>query len=353
MSGRSRNGIGLLANLLLLVVAVVSTVAIVELASRAYARRNRPDVGFSPAEQTAIVDQVPDYGYALPANRALHVVKHNPDGSVCYDVTYRTDAFGRRTLGQSYDPSHPHLILFGCSVTMGEGLDDADTLAAQLSGRLPGYNVYNYGVHGYGPQHTLAKLQAGTVPSEVVSGRGIAVYSLLPVHISRAIGDSRAFWIYGSPYYRLDGDATLRREGSFETGRPYMTALYRNFAELRAHSWFLSLVDVGLPFRLSDSDADLTARILEQARAEYRAQFTGEFYVVFHPTWARRYPEIAHLLDVMRRHLVSAGVPVLDYSTDAGLTAEEQIDHGCDPHPDGRLNAELAQRLARDVGGVP
>jgi len=241
------------------------------------------------------------------------------------------------------------MILFGCSVTMGEGLDDADTLAARLGGALPGYNIYNYGVHGYGPQHMLARLQARTLSREIVSDRGVALYFLLPAHISRAIGDTRAFWIYTSPYYTVDSRDTLVRDGSFDAGRPYTTRVYRAFAGVKAHSWFLTLFDVNLPLRLSDLDAELTARILEKARREYRAQFHGEFYVVIHPTWALDDPESRHLLEVTRAQLAAAGVPVLDYSTERGPGDDAQVNHACDRHPNGRLNTALAVRLARDL----
>ena len=350
MSGPSGRFAAVLANFQLTLRAVAFSMAVAEVLSWVYASRARPDLRLWEGDVTAVVDQVPEYGYVLAGNRTLHAVKHMPDGGVCYDVTYRTDTFGRRPVQQGTDPSRPHMILFGCSVTMGEGLDDPDTLAAKLDEALPGYNIYNYGVHGYGPQHMLARLQSRMLPAEIVSDRGVALYVLLPVHISRAIGDTRAFWIYTSPYYTIDGDDTLVRHGSFDTGRPYTTRLYRSLTWLKAHSWFLSVLDVNLPLRLVDRDAQLTPRILEEARREYRAQFHGELYVVFHPTWARGNPETDHLLELMRTELAAAGVPVLDYSTDLGLTDDEVVNHACDLHPNGRLNAELAALLARDVG---
>ena len=350
MSGHGERLAAGVTNLLLLLGSVAASVALAELVSWGYVRWARPELRTWRGDATAAVETAPEYGYVLPANRTIRVVKHTADGAVCYDVTYRTDAFGRRTVQQVYDPSHPHMILFGCSVTMGEGLDDADTLAARLAETLRGYNIYNYGVHGYGPQHMLARLQARTLPREIVSDRGVALYFLLPAHISRAIGDTRAFWIYTSPYYTIDSRDTLVRDGSFDAGRPYTTRLYRAFAGVKAHSWFLTLFNVNLPLRLSDRDAELTARILEEARREYRAQFHGELYVVIHPTWARDHPDSRHLLEVTRAHLAAAGVPVLDYSTDRGSGDDEQVNHACDRHPNGRLNAALATRVARDIG---
>ncbi len=348
MTRSEARGPGWPAHLLLALCAVALPVALAELLSWLYIRWERPELRPWP-DPPAAVERVPNYGYVLPSNRTIHAVKHTPDGETCYDVTYRTDAFGRRTVRQAYDPSHPHMILFGCSVAMGEGLDDPDTLAAHLEKTLPGYNIYDYAASGYGPQHMLARLQSRTLAAEVASGEGVALYVLLPMHVSRAIADTRAFWLYGSPYYRLDDGDGLRRHGSFDSDRPFRTSLYRFIVWLKGHSWFLTLFDVNLPVRLSDRDTELTARILEDARQEYRAQFRGELYVVFHPTWTRGNSETEHLFEVIRDHLAAARVPLLDYSTDRGLADAEKVNPACDQHPNGRLNAELAALLARDL----
>lgn len=333
-----------------MLVAFAVPVAVVELASWAYVRWERPDLRSPwPGDNPQIIESDPDYGWRLPRSQTLHAVKHTPEGGICYDVTYHTDAFARRTVPQRYDAANRHLILFGCSVTMGEGIDDTATLGAQLAQMIPAVNVYNYGVHGYGPQHMLARLQSGTLASEVESARGIALYVLLPVHVSRAIGDTRAFWVYTSPYYHLgDGDALLR-SGSFVSGRPYTTAFYRSLVALKGHSWFLRIFDLNLPLWLEDADVDLTARILKESRAEYRRQFGGELYVVFHPTWALGDPGDRHLMELMRDRLRAAGVPMLDYSRTRGLEDVEKVNPACDQHPNGRLNAELATLLGRDL----
>lgn len=55
--------------------------------------------------------------------------------------------------------SQPAIWLFGCSFTYGWGLNDAETFPWKLQERLPGYDVQNFGVYGYGTIHSLRQLE--------------------------------------------------------------------------------------------------------------------------------------------------------------------------------------------------
>lgn len=136
----------------------------------------------------------------------------------------------------------------------------------------------------------LAQLESGELPVQILSRRGRALYLMIPEHVSRVTGDTRAFWAYRGPYYALDQGGVAHRR-SFETGRPFTTALYRRFLDLKRHSKFLTLIDLQLPPRIPEDALELTARV------------------------------------------------------------DEQADPDCDHHPSGRLNAGLAAAIAADLGG--
>ncbi len=70
-----------------------------------------------------------------------------------FQVTYQEN--GARFSGQSPSPAQRFIGLLGCSFIEGFGLDDTDTLGAQLQKRLPSYSVENFGVAGYGTYQSL------------------------------------------------------------------------------------------------------------------------------------------------------------------------------------------------------
>lgn len=333
-------------NVLLLVGVVLGLAALIEFVSCAFGARS----GVEIRELTPLysLQEHPDLGYSLTPNTHHRAAKALADGTACYDVVYHTDEFGRRTVFQRYDAGNPHLLLFGGSVTFGEGLSDEETLQYQLARSMPGHNVYNYAVHGYGPPQALAQLESGEIEAQVASGGGSAIYGLIPSHISRTIGDTRAFWMYGGPYYLLDDRGRLRRRGSFATGRPVTTRLYRWFRELKRRSHFLRWIDLDLPLRLSDDDVRLTARVLAEAGRAYRDRFAGRFYVLFHPTWDLGVEANAHRHRLLCSLLSQSGVELLD-EAGAGLGPDEIIRPGCDRHPNGRLNRRLADALAARI----
>lgn len=287
-------------------------------------------------------------GYRLVANREHTSAKTKADGSVCYRATYRTDAFHRRDVGLRQRPGRPHLLLFGCSVTMGEGLNDGDTLPWALADELPDVNVLDYGVHGWGPTQALARLRSAELAHEVPDRRGSAVYVMIPAHVSRTIGDTRTSWLFDSPYYELAADGSVTGGASLRALRPWRTMLQEGFVAVRRHSWLLTALKAEIPLRHRVEDYELTAAVLAAARDAYRRDFDGEFFVAFHPTWDVAVPEGAEARDRLLQALERRGVPVLDH-TRAGTSPDDVIDPDCDWHPSGGLNRAFAAQLASDL----
>jgi len=299
--------------------------------------------------EVQIYDTEPDddLGYILMRNNTYTSVKAYGNGTLIYRTTYRSDEHRRRTVNQTYYPDRPHIILFGCSCAYGEGLDDNGTLQYALGNLLPGYNIYNYAAAGWGPQQMLALLESGRLPEEVDSDGGFAIYVFVDPHLDRGIGSTRVPWLYNSPYYRLDGKGRLRRDGSFETGRPVTTAAFRLINEAKGYSNFLRLINLEVPANLSDEDVRLNFEIIRGARREYERQFNGTFIVLIHSIhWDTYLEQRRRLAELLKEE----GIPVLHYQVE--YSPEDRIQG--DEHPTAELNYRMAynisETLRRDFG---
>ncbi|MDD9952982.1 MAG: hypothetical protein OXR66_01455 [Candidatus Woesearchaeota archaeon] len=272
-------------------------------------------------------------GYTLHKNAAHTATLAREDGSICYNVTYTTDEHGRRIVPQT--EGEQHLLIFGGSVAYGQGLQDQDTLQYHLARHLPAI-VSNYAVHGYGPSHALAQIDAGVPASDA------ALFFFIPAHVNRVVGNTLAWWLYDSPYYYLVNDE-LRRDGSFRTGRPVRTRVYERFLWVKERSNFLQVANVNLPLWATKDDVEVTAAVLAAAKVSYEAQTNGTFIVVFHPEWNRTQDKRGYT--AFTHAFAAHNVTVLDYS-DYPYTDDKIIP--CDNHPNGVLNKELAALIADD-----
>ena len=330
-------------NYYLLAVSIITVVFLAEITSHLIIKMRQAAIfsQYSRKIEISLYDAGKDgnLGYVLKKNNSHHALKLFPDGTPIYNVTYTTDKFGRRTVGQKYLPQNRHLILFGCSIAYAEGLNDRETLQYMLGEKMPGVNVYNYAVYAYGPQQMLALLETGRLPAEVESNAGRAVYIYYNSHIDRATGSMRAPWTYDFPYYRMNKDGRLERRGSFVTGRPLITRIYKFFDILKYKSAFLRLVNFSLPIRVSRQDIRLTAEIIKEARRQYERQFRGKFYVLIYPL-----EKEDERVKKLRSILELSGITVLYYP----LEGEEYVING-DYHPNARLNEFLTNSLVRDL----
>jgi len=171
----------------------------------------------------------PDLGYAPPpglsvgSRRVVH-------GRAVYDVTYTYDEHGlRRTpTPAATPPATPagSVLCFGCSFTLGEGVEDDEAYPAQLALRSGGaLAVHNYGFHGYGPHQMLARLQAGLVEPTLSAPPRHVVYLALTDHMTRAAGLKS--WDPHGPWFEREGERAVRR-GTFDA-RPWPPLASRAF----------------------------------------------------------------------------------------------------------------------------
>ena len=111
---------------------------------------------------------------------------------------------GSRDYAYERSPGAPRILVLGDSFTFGEEVGDDETYAAQLERMLPGAEVLNLGVHGYGHDQMLIYLQEEGVryrPDVVLLG-------FLPDDMERNL---LGFRDYAKPRFVLqDGRLDLR-----------------------------------------------------------------------------------------------------------------------------------------------
>lgn len=321
------------------------TVALIACAEGVYGWLNsRASAEEDEHEYHELIDRHdPVLGYRLLPGRTAQVVAR-AKGRVDVTAVYTLDGAGRRvTPGHTSRGAAGTLLFFGDSFTFGQWVNDDQTTPFAIAQLAPQYQVFNYGVPGYGPQHVLAKLEGQALASEFEAvAPVIGVYTFIDSHVQRTIGSMHhyASWMADSPYYDFDASGTeLVRKGSFRTGRPLRSPLYGFFGR----SQILQYFKFNWPRRPSKRDVDLTCRIIEASRDRFQALFGSDrFYVLFYPG--------SNFGERMIPQLEARGVRTLDYSRliDYWKDTRYRISATND-HPTALTHRLVAARLARDL----
>ena len=126
-----------------------------------------------------------------------------------YDVTVTVNSQGLRSRAPTAverTPGTTRIAIFGCSQTFGSGVEDQETFSALLAERLPGTEVLNFGVHGYGTDQMLLRWE--------LEGRryapDIVVLAFAYYHLDRNV---TGFRFYAKPRFVLEPDGALRLAG--------------------------------------------------------------------------------------------------------------------------------------------
>ncbi|HET6673719.1 MAG TPA: hypothetical protein VFG71_00195 [Nitrospiraceae bacterium] len=282
-----------------------------------------------------------------------------------YKVTYTIDANGLR-IAPPYDVAHGRgsILFFGCSYTMGDGVEDNETMP-YLTGLLTQgrYAVYNFGFHGYGPQQMLAALETGRVQRIVTVSPRYIIYQAIPYHMERVAG--LMTWFPHVPLYRrtdsgrvvpdghVDSVADETRYSPIErfwrrqgpTGEAISKTLRRSYI----YDKFVR------PLRsLSDEDVRLFLDVVLQAKEEAARQYPqSEFHVIL---WDNMFVKhdflqfLPRVLETLRNkhvrvHLVSEIIP--DYYESTPNTKYE-IDR-YDNHPNPSTYRAIAAYVAKNI----
>jgi hypothetical protein len=232
----------------------------------------------------------------------------------------------------------PQIGIFGCSFVEGWGLNDPDTFPWKLQQRLPGWDVRNFGVGGYGTLQSLFQLRETIAAGEPLR---IAVLAYGSFHDERNTRLRR--WRKATLPYRLLGPVA----------QPY--------ARLDAAGGLAIAFDDGSAWAYWPSRHSALAQWVDEAwsRAEdgrYRSHAVSERLVEEFAQEAAahgvRFVLAAILGDeetrAMLAHGERVGVPTVDLSVDLGRPG---FALRYDGHPSAFATEVYARKLARFLRG--
>jgi hypothetical protein len=259
----------------------------------------------------------------------------------CIDVVYSVDEHGlRRTPG--VDPEEPEetIVFLGCSFTYGEGVEDEESLPAQVAARVPRAKVLNFGFSGYGPHQMLANLESGRVERLCPTPPRRVIFQMIPDQVRRVRG-----WVKYHPHaprYVLR-EGRVRREGNLDDSwwsRVVISNLWKSMIFHRI---------VG-PRLVGKSDVELAAAIIKQSAEEVSRRFPGcEFHVLYwnHPVERLAVPVRRKLEEAgLHLHSVEEEIPEL-----LSIRGKYRIKH--DGHPTPETHRLLAEYVCREILGEP
>jgi hypothetical protein len=301
---------------------------------------------FGPAERpTARFDRNSDYGkkgYLRPTDvgrlpsRGVHSSrKLSPEGAEIYNIKYSIGDDGFRiTSPQTH--STFRINFFGCSFTIGEGLNDNETLPHFVNARLPGASVKNFGFHGWGAHNALAILESHR------DTRGTINFFLTsPWHVPRSA--CKPSWTQGSPRFELAPNGRVELAGRcreknllslMERGLKY-SKLYKMWRDSREN-------------KQDDSDFKLYFAIVRQIGEVSRSRHQ-KFIVGFIKARDDAFGGSGYSNESFRQKLEEAADEVIDLTLADKI---EQLDkkfriHELDGHPTAAANDKRAGILAK------
>jgi hypothetical protein len=184
------------------------------------ARSALPHVGLGKEAQDRLrwLERRKDGGAGLGLMRPDPVLGWRPRPGVrlrqtepgVYDVEVSTDGEGlrgARDISREPAPGVARVALFGCSQTFGTGVADDETYGAQLERMLPGVEVLNFGVGGYGTDQMLLYWESvGEAFRPDVVVLAFAFY-----HVERNVA---AFRFFAKPRFELGAGGALALTGT-------------------------------------------------------------------------------------------------------------------------------------------
>lgn len=175
--------------------------------------------------ENVYVAEPDDYlGWKLYKNTS-RVSRKYVGGNLIYEAMISVDSNGLRISPPCLDPCTGAVLFFGNSCTYGEGVHDSLTLPWQFSimtGQV--FQVYNFGMYGYGPHQMFSQINQGIVESIVTEKvKHVVFQTLYPEQAYRSSGYFD--WNINCPKYTLDKNKEPVFSGNYKKPRPYFRTL--------------------------------------------------------------------------------------------------------------------------------
>jgi len=220
-----------------------------------------------------------------------------PANTPLFDAVYHLDASGYRVVPQEELSKQMHLATFGCSFMFGEGVNDTETLPAQLACQQPQVDVSCFAMPGYSPAQVPLLFGTGAI-DQLTERDGAALYLFIPDHVNRVIAARRRALRRTTmlPAFQLDMHGAPQYLGLFTDRYPTRIAINETVLALNASRW-MGLNSI-VPPRMEHME--LCVALLDLARREYQTRYPGnEFYVLLDPSCHINGFDLATLCDYM------------------------------------------------------
>jgi hypothetical protein len=248
-----------------------------------------------------------DLGYVARPNASVRQKRYD-GGRLTYDATYDIDQNGRRRMPSVQGTRTNAVVLFGCSLIFGVGVNDGDAFPAQLQGRLDDHTrVVSLALAGYGPHQVLRQLETHRDASAIQALHPDALfYAAIPDHVHRAAG--RSTWESGGPHYEPDTHGNARFVGAFAARTEQWDLVRRLFRKCQI--W--SVLTDRRRWPTSEHDLDRFIAIVASADRIVRERYQRP--LIFISLWGN-HPEAARVAKRLRERGVVV-VPVEDIIQD-------------------------------------
>ncbi|MCI7411650.1 SGNH/GDSL hydrolase family protein [Helicobacter bilis] len=296
-------------------------------------------------------------GYrAKPNIVATAQMLNKKDNSIIYDISYDINEFGWRKTKSSNNNSKQCFLFFGDSFTIGEGLNDNESLPFYF-GQQVDMKIYNFGFHGYGPHQALALLLSGEVKRTIKDcDEVIALYESLPRHISRANGFSP--WEIGTkaPRFKINGeklewlDTTTNKKSKFA----------RSIEHRLEQSYLYKFLQSRDTYKYDEKYNNLYFAIMLEMQKELKTQLNAPLYVLL---WDSN--NLSDELEVQESNAITQWLETTfnnNIATMGGgymlasnilqnykIARENYSINKCEQHPNAIANKELAKFLALNL----
>lgn len=233
-------------------------------------------------EATEILDRFtvndPKLGFKFSENVCAAKAMLIYGDDTIYNVTYSSDAYGRRIISTDTAHKSKHAIFLGCSYTFGHGLPERETIPFMFEKMRPTYESFNYGYEAYGPNQMAWQFSPSSNlinKNNIPQDSGIALYTYIDDHLCRVYGGS--FYLQYCP---TTPEVYIRNDSLVIARRSKMQLLKAKvFNKIQTLKYF----DFNSYYPDSDEFYKRFADILNYSARQYYQKFKGKFYVGIYP----------------------------------------------------------------------
>lgn len=199
------------------------------------------------------------------------------------NINFHFDNKGRRySKKQERNPLNKHAIFLGGSFAFGDGIDFNDTFPVHLNNFSRNkYEIYNYALSGYGPTQNLLLFNDQELFNDIISQKGICIYTMKSHHINRATGVPRYLREnHRIPIARINLNDELNFLKLYDL--PKMQIYHYKLYDLfRNSSYALNFILQKKDFLMvSYKEAiDINVRIFNEICQQYKSYFDGSFFL--------------------------------------------------------------------------